>query len=318
MLMPRIRLPGVKNTPLRLATEAARKREWELAARYYREVLDRKPDNPPIWVQYGHALKESGHVQEAENAYRKSLEMDPDTADTHLQLGHALKIQGNKNEAAASYLRALALDPTLHVLVIDDNSPDGTGRIADDLAVESRRVHVVHRQMKQGLGTAYAAGFAYGHHRFIGGWSGELRFPPYDPLRLLDRHLIGATALTRREVIEQTGGFDPGFTAFEDWEFWVNALAHGWRGVRVDAVTLEYRRHGETKLQADRRRYRAARRRLRAKHAALYARRAELAAESDLGTAGRLTYRWFWGVRPVPAALEAAVHRTMWAAGGPR
>ena len=174
------------------------------------------------------------------------------------------------------------------------------------------------RAMREGLDAAPAAGFAYGHHRFIGGWSGELRFPPYDPLRLLDRHLIGATALTRREVIEQTGGFDPGFTAFEDWEFWVNALAHGWRGVRVDAVTLEYRRHGETKLWADRRRYRAARRRLRAKHAALYARRAELAAESDLGTAGRLTYRWFWGVRPVPAALEAAVHRTMWAAGGPR
>src|SRR5205823_13212493 len=114
LLMPRIRLPGVKNTPLRRATEAAHKRECELAARYYREVLDRKPDNPPIWVQYGHALEESGHVQEAENAYRKSLEMDPDTADTHLQLGHALKIQGNKNEAAASYLRALALDPTLH------------------------------------------------------------------------------------------------------------------------------------------------------------------------------------------------------------
>ena len=112
--MPRLPLRGVKNTPLRRATEAARRREWDLAARYYREALDRKPDNPPIWVQYGHALKESGHVQEAESAYRKSLEMDPDIADTHLQLGHALKIQGYTNEAAASYLRALALDPTLH------------------------------------------------------------------------------------------------------------------------------------------------------------------------------------------------------------
>ena len=101
-------------TPLRLATEAAQKHEWELAARYYREALNQKPDNPPIWVQYGHALKESGSVQEAEVAYRKSLEMAPNVADTHLQLGHALKIQGNKDEAAVSYLRALALDPTLH------------------------------------------------------------------------------------------------------------------------------------------------------------------------------------------------------------
>ena len=42
-----------------------------------------------------------------------------------------------------------------------------------------------------------SAGFAYGHQRFFGGWSGEMRMPPYDPLRLLDRHLIGPTALMR-------------------------------------------------------------------------------------------------------------------------
>jgi len=84
---------------------------WQLAARYYREALDQTPDNAPIWVQYGHALKEAGHLSEAENAYRTSLDLDAGVADTHLQLGHALKIQGRKIEAAAEYFRALALDP---------------------------------------------------------------------------------------------------------------------------------------------------------------------------------------------------------------
>jgi glycosyltransferase involved in cell wall biosynthesis len=88
-------------------------RDWVSAARYYRKALDQKPDNPPIWVQFGHALKESGNLGEAEAAYRKSLELDADVADTYLQLGHALKIQGRTIEASAAYLRALALDPAL-------------------------------------------------------------------------------------------------------------------------------------------------------------------------------------------------------------
>ena len=111
------------------------------------------------------------------------------------------------------------------------------------------------------------ASFAYGHHRYFGDWTATIRFPPYDPLRLLDRHLIGLTALTRREVFDDTGGFDPAFPAYEDWELWLNALAHGHVGVRVDAVTLDYRRHGESKLGGDRRVYRDARRRMHAKHA---------------------------------------------------
>ena len=53
----------------------------------------------------------------------------------------------------------LEQDPRLEVLVIDDNSPDGTGDLADALAAASPRVHVVHRAGKQGLGTAYRAGF---------------------------------------------------------------------------------------------------------------------------------------------------------------
>ena len=161
------------------------------------------------------------------------------------------------------------------------------------------------------------AAFAYGHQRFFGDMEGEMRLPPYDPFKLLHRHLIGPTALMRRELIDATGGYDEELAWFEDWELWIDALAHGLRGVRVDTVTHEYRRHGEGKLLRDRRVYREARRYIMRKHAGLYAQQARLAAESDLGAGGRLVYRAFWGPRPLPAALEAAVHRLLWRRAAP-
>ena len=157
-----------------------------------------------------------------------------------------------------------------------------------------------------------AAGFAYGHQRFFGDWQGEMRFPPYDPLRLLDRHLIGPTALVRRELLADTGGYDERFALYEDWELWLAALGHGWHGVRVDAVTHEYRRHGPSKLADDRRRYRELRRQMRAKHASLYSRRHGLREYSSLGPVGRAVYRGFWGPRPVPAVVEQRVYALLW------
>ncbi|MBX5451247.1 MAG: polyprenol monophosphomannose synthase [Thermogemmatispora sp.] len=51
--------------------------------------------------------------------------------------------------------------PTTDVLIVDDHSPDGTGELAEELAREDARVHVMHRPGKLGLGTAYIAGFKY-------------------------------------------------------------------------------------------------------------------------------------------------------------
>jgi dolichol-phosphate mannosyltransferase len=59
----------------------------------------------------------------------------------------------------------LAAAPGADVLVIDDNSPDGTGRLADELAVQRPRLHVLHRAGKEGLGKAYLAGFAWALQR---------------------------------------------------------------------------------------------------------------------------------------------------------
>jgi dolichol-phosphate mannosyltransferase len=57
-------------------------------------------------------------------------------------------------------LRAAA--PHVDVLIADDNSPDGTGQLADEFAAADDQVHVLHRAGKEGLGAAYLAGFAWG------------------------------------------------------------------------------------------------------------------------------------------------------------
>ncbi len=58
--------------------------------------------------------------------------------------------------------RVRASAPSVDILVVDDNSPDGTGEIADKLAGGDAHVHVLHRAAKQGLGVAYLSGFGWG------------------------------------------------------------------------------------------------------------------------------------------------------------
>jgi dolichol-phosphate mannosyltransferase len=97
----------------------------------------------------------------------------------------------NEQENVESIVRAvLEADPRTDVLVVDDASPDGTGALADALARENSRVHVLHRPGKAGLGRAYLAAFHWGLERgyqFLlemdADWS---HHPRYLPL-LLDR-----------------------------------------------------------------------------------------------------------------------------------
>ncbi len=58
--------------------------------------------------------------------------------------------------------------PGLEILVVDDDSPDGTGNLADEIAAREPRVHVLHRARKEGLGRAYLAGFAWALERGYG------------------------------------------------------------------------------------------------------------------------------------------------------
>ena len=113
MLMPRLRPRRRHPTIITAADHAREAGEWRLAAGLYRIALKRTPNNPPIWVQYGHALKESGSPAEAETAYRSAIAYEPADADAHLQLGHVLNLQGMPAEAEGAYRRAWTLDPSL-------------------------------------------------------------------------------------------------------------------------------------------------------------------------------------------------------------
>ena len=64
-----------------------------------------------------------------------------------------------KENVRALTAAVLAQHPGLQVLFVDDNSPDGTGKIIDEMVADSDRVHVLHRSGKLGLGSAYREGF---------------------------------------------------------------------------------------------------------------------------------------------------------------
>jgi len=92
--------------------------------------------------------------------------MTPDSGQARAQLGAgALIVTPTYNERTnlPVFVRAvLGVAPGAHVLVVDDNSPDGTGAVADELAASDPRIRVMHRPGKMGLGTAYVQAFEKG------------------------------------------------------------------------------------------------------------------------------------------------------------
>jgi dolichol-phosphate mannosyltransferase len=79
--------------------------------------------------------------------------------------------------------KLLSLPVTVDLLVVDDNSPDGTGKIADELSAKHSEIHVLHRVGKNGLGRAYIAGFKWALERgyeFIFEMDGDFSHNPDD------------------------------------------------------------------------------------------------------------------------------------------
>ena len=176
---------------------------------------------------YGRYLREAVDSALAEGA--KVVVVDDGSTEPLPELPPVVEVVEQENQGVARARNVgIGLAETPYVIVLD----------ADD-----RIVHGALSLLRDPLDADPKLGFAYGRMRFFGDWEGELRFPPYDPYALLYRHTIGLSALVRRQVLEDTGGFDPAFGQFEDWELWVNALAHGWRGRQIEAVTVDYRRH---------------------------------------------------------------------------
>ncbi|HYU17580.1 MAG TPA: polyprenol monophosphomannose synthase [Chloroflexota bacterium] len=110
----------------------------------------------------------------------------------------------NERENLPQLLPAiLGQGPEFHVLVVDDNSPDGTGELADDLADVEPRFGVLHRGGKRGLGTAYVAGFKWAlEHGFdyVFEMDADFSHDPADLPRLLAAAIAGDVAVGSRWV----------------------------------------------------------------------------------------------------------------------
>ncbi|MBN8249520.1 MAG: polyprenol monophosphomannose synthase [Verrucomicrobia bacterium] len=96
----------------------------------------------------------------------------------------------NERENLPQLVRRLMAQPVeLDLLVVDDSSPDGTGALADELAAAHPQVHVLHRQVKDGLGRAYLAGFAWAlarDYEFIFEMDADFSHNPADVPRFLE------------------------------------------------------------------------------------------------------------------------------------
>ena len=108
-------------------------------------------------------------------------------------MSHTLLVLPTYNEAEnirPMVKRLLNLETVIDVLVVDDNSPDGTGDIASELAELNECVHVLHRQDKDGLGRAYCAGFAWALERdydFVFEMDCDFSHNPDDIVRFLEK-----------------------------------------------------------------------------------------------------------------------------------
>ena len=97
----------------------------------------------------------------------------------------------------------LAACPQANILFVDDNSPDGTGRMADEMSQTDQRIQVLHRSGKQGLGRAYLAGFKWALERdyeFIFEMDADFSHNPADLPRLLEGAQSADLALGSRYI----------------------------------------------------------------------------------------------------------------------
>jgi glycosyltransferase involved in cell wall biosynthesis len=89
-------------------------------------------------------------------------------------------------------------------------------------------------------------GYAYTSVQYFGSHEGQWHCPPYDPAKLLVENLSVATALIRRSAFDAADGYNPAMVhGFEDWDFWLSLLKHGWHGTLVPAPLFHYRKHAQ-------------------------------------------------------------------------
>jgi len=112
----------------------------------------------------------------------------------------------------------LSQNESFHVLVVDDNSPDGTGAKVQEMKQSNERIHLIERSGKLGLGTAYIAGFRYGIEKefdYIFEMDADFSHPPKDLNRLLEACTKGADVAIGSRYVKGGGVIDwPFFRLF--------------------------------------------------------------------------------------------------------
>lgn len=89
-------------------------------------------------------------------------------------------------------------------------------------------------------------GYAYSWVQYFGSHSGQWHCPQYDAAKLLVENLSVATALIRREAFDAANGYNVDMVhGFEDWDFWLCILKHGWHGALVSEPLFRYRKHAQ-------------------------------------------------------------------------
>lgn len=174
------------------------------------------------------------------------------TPDWHSQTLVIVPTYNEKENIARLVGQIRALTGDVHLLVVDDNSPDGTGGLVDDLAQVDTGMHVLHRAGKLGLGTAYKAGFAFGlarHYRFLCTMDADFSHSPESLPALLTKASSGYDLVVGSRYVP--GGAVEGWpTSRKILSSGANLLAHLVLGVSIRDCTAGFRCYQRHVLEA--------------------------------------------------------------------
>lgn len=111
----------------------------------------------------------------------------------------------NESSTLAEIIKRTRAVTSMDILIVDDNSPDGTGALADELSASDPSIHVLHRSAKEGLGPAYIAGFRWAlgrGYRFVAEMDADGSHDPASLVTLLDiaENTVAALVLGSRWV----------------------------------------------------------------------------------------------------------------------
>jgi glycosyltransferase involved in cell wall biosynthesis len=169
--------------------------------------------------------------------------------------GRAIVIVPTYNERenlAKLVARLRSLPGEIHVLIVDDNSPDGTGAIADAISAGDAGVHVLHRAGKLGLGTAYRAGFRYGLEQgylYICTMDADFSHNPASVPALIEKATTGYDLVIGSRYVP--GGAVVGSPPLRKFiSYAANWLAHTILGIAAHDCTAGFRCYRRSVLEA--------------------------------------------------------------------